>query len=155
MQLKLNLEAKNGRRYTILKSKNWFLTFYIIKWTRKTLPEIAVPKSLVPNVEDAEREHLHHLPPHDDIKFFWLHVYLKNIFALEPHMKLATFVVEEVIYQNVKKKVKKIIPRRCNCRRRKRGQKTGNFKNRYFSHIKFTKNMFKDFFRIQRHQMII
>jgi hypothetical protein len=31
MQLRLNLEAKNGRRYTILKSKNWFLTFYIIK----------------------------------------------------------------------------------------------------------------------------
>jgi hypothetical protein len=48
MQLRLNLEAKNGRRYPILKSKNWFLTFYIIKWTRKTLPEIAVPKSLVP-----------------------------------------------------------------------------------------------------------
>jgi hypothetical protein len=29
MQLRLNLEAKNGRRYIILKSKNWFLTFYI------------------------------------------------------------------------------------------------------------------------------
>ncbi len=40
--------------------------------------------------------------------------YLKNIFALEPPLKLATFVVEEVIYQNVKKKVKKIIPHRCN-----------------------------------------
>ncbi len=37
-------------------------------------------------------------------------VYVKNIFALEPLLKLATFVVEEVIYQNVKKKVKKIIP---------------------------------------------
>jgi hypothetical protein len=34
-------------------------------------------------------------------------VYLKNIFALEPLLKLATFVVEEVISQNVKKKVKK------------------------------------------------
>jgi hypothetical protein len=33
--------------------------------------------------------------------------YFKNIFALEPLLKLATFVVEEVIYQNVKKKVKK------------------------------------------------
>jgi hypothetical protein len=50
MQLRLNVEAKNGRRYKILKSKNWFLTFYIIKRTRKTLPEIAVPKSLVPTV---------------------------------------------------------------------------------------------------------
>jgi hypothetical protein len=57
---------------------------------------------------------------------FDFRVYLKNIFSLEPPLKLATFVVEEVIYQNVKKKVKKIIPRRCNRRRRKRGQKNGN-----------------------------
>jgi len=76
---------------------------------------------------------------------FW--AYLKIIFALEPLLKLATFVVEEVIYQNVKKKVQKIIPRCYNRRCRKRGLKTGNFfQNRYFSHIKFTKNMFKIFF---------
>jgi hypothetical protein len=36
--------------------------------------------------------------------------YLKNIFELEPPLKLATFVVEEVIYQNVKKKVLKNYP---------------------------------------------
>ena len=36
--------------------------------------------------------------------------YLKNIFALEPLLKLATFVVEEVIFQNVKKKVQKLSP---------------------------------------------
>jgi hypothetical protein len=35
---------------------------------------------------------------------FDFRVYLKNIFALEPLLKLATFVVEEVISQNVKKK---------------------------------------------------
>jgi hypothetical protein len=58
-------------------------------------------------------------PPHDDIKFFCFRVYLKNIFALEPPLKHATFVVGEAIYQNVKKKVKKIIPCRCNRRRRK------------------------------------
>jgi hypothetical protein len=58
---------------------------------------------------------------------FDFRVYLKNIFALEPLLKLATFVVEEVILQNVKKKVKKIFPRRCNRRRRKRGLKTRNF----------------------------
>jgi hypothetical protein len=51
MQLRLNLESKNGRRYTILKSKNCFFTFYIIKLTRITLSEIAVPKSLVPTVQ--------------------------------------------------------------------------------------------------------
>ena len=39
--------------------------------------------------------------------FFDFRVYLKNIFALEPPLKLAMFVVEEVIYQNVNKKVKK------------------------------------------------
>jgi hypothetical protein len=54
---------------------------------------------------------------------FDFRVYLKNIFSLEPPLKFATFVVEEVIYQNVKKKVKKIIPRCCNRRRRKRGLK--------------------------------
>ncbi len=53
--------------------------------------------------------------------------YLKNIFALVPLLKLATIVVEEVIYQNVKKKVKKIIPRPCNRRRQKRGLKTRIF----------------------------
>ncbi len=41
---------------------------------------------------------------------FDFRVYLKNIFALEPPLKFATFVVEEVIYQNVKKKVKKLSP---------------------------------------------
>jgi hypothetical protein len=38
---------------------------------------------------------------------FDFRVYLKNIFALEPPLKLATFLVEEVIYQNVKKKERK------------------------------------------------
>ena len=42
--------------------------------------------------------------------FFDYRDYLKKIFALEPLLKLATFVVEEVISQNVKEKVKKIIP---------------------------------------------
>jgi hypothetical protein len=55
MQLRLNLESKNGRRYTILKSKNWFFTFYIIKLTRITLPDIAVPKSLVPTGQPFRR----------------------------------------------------------------------------------------------------
>jgi hypothetical protein len=58
---------------------------------------------------------------------FDFRAYLKNIFALKPLLKLETFVVEEIIYQNVKKKVQKIIPRPCNCRRQKRGLKTRNF----------------------------
>jgi hypothetical protein len=58
---------------------------------------------------------------------FDFRVYLKNILALEPLLKLATFVVEEVIFQNIKKKGKKNFPRLCNCRRQKRGPKTGNF----------------------------
>jgi hypothetical protein len=58
---------------------------------------------------------------------FDFRAYLKNIFSLEPLLKLATFVVAEVIYQNMKKKITKIIPCRCNCRRQKRGKKTGTF----------------------------
>jgi hypothetical protein len=42
-------------------------------------------------------------------------------------MKLATSVVAAVIYQNVKKKVIKIIPCRCNRRRRKGAKKQGLF----------------------------
>jgi hypothetical protein len=45
---------------------------------------------------------------------FDFRAYLKNIFALEPLLKLATFVVEGVIYQNVKKNVLKNFPRPCN-----------------------------------------
>jgi hypothetical protein len=66
---------------------------------------------------------------------FDFRAYLKNIFALEPLLKLATFVVEEVIFQNVKKKVKKIFPCCCNRRRRKRGLKTGNFFKKDIVHI--------------------
>jgi hypothetical protein len=66
-------------------------------------------------------------PPMMTSSSFDFRAYLKNIFALESLVKLATFVVEEVIYQNVKKKVKKIITRPCNHRRRKRGLKTRNF----------------------------
>jgi hypothetical protein len=53
-------------------------------------------------------------PPMMTSSSFDFRVYLKNIFSLEPLLKLATFVVEEVIFQNVKKKVKKNFPRRCN-----------------------------------------
>jgi hypothetical protein len=65
-----------------------------------------LPKSRK-HVEDAEweGEHLNHLPPMMTSSSFDFRVYLKNIFALEPLLKLATFVVEEVIYENVKKKV--------------------------------------------------
>jgi hypothetical protein len=66
-------------------------------------------------------------PPMMTSSSFDFRVYLKNIFALEPLLKLALFVVEEVIFQNVKNKVQNIFPRRCNRHRRKRGLKTGNF----------------------------
>jgi hypothetical protein len=83
-------------------------------------------------------------------------VYLKNIFVLEPLLKLATFVVEEVISQSVKKKVKESYPPPLKSPPPTKGPKNRKFfQNRYFSHIKFTKNMFKDFFGIPRHQMII
>jgi hypothetical protein len=49
-------------------------------------------------------------PPMMTSSSFDFRAYLKNIFALEPLLKLSTFLVEEVIYQNVKKKVKKNYP---------------------------------------------
>jgi hypothetical protein len=49
-------------------------------------------------------------PPMMTSSSFVFRVYLKNIFAPEPLLKLATFVVEEVIFQNVKKKVLKNFP---------------------------------------------
>jgi hypothetical protein len=66
---------------------------------------------------------------------FDFRVYLKNIFSLEPLLKFATFVVEEVIFQNLKKKVLKKFRRRCNRRRQKRGLKTGNFFKKDIFHI--------------------
>jgi hypothetical protein len=50
-------------------------------------------------------------PPMMKSSSFDFRVYLKNIFALEPLLKLAMFVVEEVVFKNVKKKVKKNFPR--------------------------------------------
>jgi hypothetical protein len=44
-------------------------------------------------------------PPMMTSSSFDFRVYLKNIFAQEPPLKFATFVVEEVIYQKVKKKI--------------------------------------------------
>jgi hypothetical protein len=65
-------------------------------------------------------------PPMMTSSSFDFRVYLKNIFALESLLKLATFAVEEEIFQNVRKK-KKFFPHHCNRRHRKRGLKTGNF----------------------------
>jgi hypothetical protein len=44
-------------------------------------------------------------PPMMTLSYFDFRVFLKNILSLEPLLKLATFVVEEVIFQNMKKKV--------------------------------------------------
>jgi len=66
-------------------------------------------------------------PPIMTSSSFDFRAYLKNIFALEPLLKLATFVVAEVISQNMKKKVTKNIPCRCNRCCRKRVQKKGFF----------------------------
>ena len=63
------------------------------------------------------------LPSH----FFDFRASLKNIFSLEPHMKLATFVVGSFCHNNKKEKCYKIVRRRRNRRRRKKGIKISNF----------------------------
>jgi len=59
--------------------------------------------------------------------FFDFRASLKNIFSLEPHMKLATFVVRSFYHKNKKEKCYKIVCCRRNRRRRKKGIKTSNF----------------------------
>ena len=58
---------------------------------------------------------------------FDFRAYLKNIFALEPLLKLATFVVAEEIYQNVKKKVKELSPAAVIAAAEKGAKKQGFF----------------------------
>jgi hypothetical protein len=82
---------------------------------------------------------------------FDFRVYLKNIFALEPLLKLATFVVEEC----EEKSLKNFPPPLYSPPPKKEPKNRKFVQKRYFSHIKFSKNKFKDFFGIQRHQMII
>jgi hypothetical protein len=59
--------------------------------------------------------------------FFDFRASLKNIFPLEPYMKLATFGVGSFCHKNKKEKCYKIVRCRRNCRRRKKGIKTSNF----------------------------
>jgi hypothetical protein len=86
-------------------------------------------------------------PPMMTSSSFDFRVNLKNIFALEPLLKLAKFVVEQVIYQNVKKKLKKLSPPPAVIAPPKKGPKKRKFfQIRYFSHIKCTKICSRTFF---------
>ncbi len=134
-KLSVLIFVKKKRDFTTYEGKKKFSTeekCYLMGWGEYGVKSEDIvarvgPSQRAKHVEDAEGEHLHHLPPHDDIKFFWLQGLFKNYFALEPLLKLATFVVKEVIFQNVKKKVKKIFPRHCNRRRQKKGPKNRKF----------------------------
>ncbi len=59
--------------------------------------------------------------------FFYFRASLKNIFPLEPHMKLATFVVGSFCHNNKKEKCHKIVRCRRNRSWHKKGIKTANF----------------------------
>jgi hypothetical protein len=59
-------------------------------------------------------------------RFFDFRASLKNIFSLEPHMKFATFVVGSFCHNNKKQKCYKIVRRRRNPCRHKKGKKTAN-----------------------------
>jgi hypothetical protein len=58
---------------------------------------------------------------------FDFRAYLKNIFALEPLLKLATFVVAEVIYQMWRKKLQKLSPAAVIAAAEKGAKKQGFF----------------------------
>ncbi len=59
--------------------------------------------------------------------FFDFRACLKNIYSLEPHMKLAMFVVGSFCHNNKKENCYKIVCRRRNRHRQKKGIKTANF----------------------------
>ncbi len=66
-------------------------------------------------------------PPIMTSSSFDFRAYLKNIFALEPLLKLVTFVVAVVIYQNVKKKVTILFPASVIAAAEKGAKKQGLF----------------------------
>ena len=81
-------------------------------------------------------------------RFFDFRASLKNIFSLEPHMKLATFVVGSFYHNNKKVKCYKIVRRRRNQRRRKKGIKTSNFLKYILSALEIAKAHISRFFWI-------
>jgi len=59
--------------------------------------------------------------------FFILQSQFKNIFSLQPSVKLATFADGKVFYDIQKKKFQNSVHRCRNCCRRKRSKKTATF----------------------------
>ncbi len=85
-------------------------------------------------------------PPMMTSSSFDFRVYLKNIFVLEPPLKLARFVVEEVIYQNVKKKSIKKLSTAAVIAAAKKVPKNGNFFKLDILHILNFQKMCSRFF---------
>ncbi len=120
-------KARSGRPSKTSKTQDQRLKAYVEKYPFKWAPSL---KNEVVGWTDVSARTIQErlqkklgLPS----RFFDFRASLKNIFSLEPHMKLATFVVGSFCHKNIKKKCYKIVHRRRNCRRRKKGIKTANF----------------------------
>ncbi len=120
-------KARSGRTSNTSKTQDQRLKAYVKKYPFKSAQQlknevIGCADVLVRTIQEQLQKKLG-LPS----RFFDFRASLKNIFSLEPHMKLATFVVGSFCHNNKKEKCYKIFHRCRNRRRRKKGIKTSNF----------------------------
>jgi hypothetical protein len=120
-------KSRSGHPSKTSKTKDQRLKAYVdkypFKWARLLKNEIVGCADVsVRTIQEGLQKKLG-LPS----RFFDFRASLKNIFSLEPHMKLATFVVGTFCHNNIKKKCYKIVRCHRNRRRRKKGIKTVNF----------------------------
>ncbi len=120
---KLPPKARSGCPSNTSKAQYQRLKAYVNKYTVKLAQQlkneaVGWADVSVRTIQEQLQKKLG-LPSH----FFDFRASLKNIFSLEPHMKLATFVVGSFCHKNKKEKCYKIV----RCRRRKKGIKTSNF----------------------------
>jgi hypothetical protein len=120
-------KARSGRPIKTSKTQDQRLKAYVEKYLFKSAQQlknemVGWDDISVRTIQELLQKKLG-LPSH----FFDFRASLKNIFSLEPHMKFATFVVGSFCHSNKKEKCYKIVSRRRNRRRRKKGTKTVNF----------------------------
>jgi hypothetical protein len=120
-------KARSGRPIKTSKTQDQrpkaYVEKYLFKWARQRKNEVVGWDDVsVLAIQEWLQKKLG-LPSN----FFDFKASLKNIFSLEPHVKLATFVVGSFCHNNKKEKCHKIVCRRRNRRRRKKGIKTVNF----------------------------
>jgi hypothetical protein len=121
-------KAKSGRPSKTFKAQDQRLKAYVEKYPFKLARQLKI--KVVDWADVSVRTLQKQLQKKLGLPscFYDFRACLKNICSLEPHMKLATFVVGSICHNNKKEKYYKIVRhRRRNRCRRKKGIKTANF----------------------------